>query len=120
MPALAPPASIVAAVQSFIQTVRLQAADGLTLAEIGSATRGLLKLLVHTAELIGGVPGSQRKAWVMEAAEYFFDSVVQPAVPLFLRPVWWIVQPAVRAMYLSLCSELVELLVAEMKKETTA
>lgn len=120
MPIAPPPAAIVHAVQSFVASVRLKAADGLTLAEIGSSTRELLKLLVHTAELIVGVPGSQRKAWVMQAAEFFFDAVVAQAVPLFLRPVWWIVQPAVRAMYLSLCSELVELLVGEMKAEASA
>lgn len=99
-PAVDPAAKLQADVAKFLADARAKAAGGLTVAEFGSLTVALLRLVVTGLD---GIPsdGPSKKAWALGIVGALFDTVAGFAVPLPLQPVWFLVRPIVRQLVLA-------------------
>ena len=92
----------------FIEAARLAAADGLTWAEFGQLLVALLRTMMDVYDGLASMPGSAKKAFVLEAAGRLFDAVAPSCVPMALWPLWGLVRPAVRSLVLALASGAIE------------
>lgn len=90
----------VASINQWVASVRLAAAGGITVAELGSLLVQTLQLAIRVANLIPN-DSDQRRELAVEAVAKIFDAVADRCVPMLLLPVWWIVRPAVRAAILA-------------------
>lgn len=99
-PAVDPAAKLQAAVQWYLADAREKARGGLTVAEFGSLTIELLRLVVSGLD---GIPsdGAAKKQWALGIVGTLFDTVAGFAVPLPLQPVWFLVRPIVRQLVLA-------------------
>ena len=59
-------------------------------------------------EHITGLTNAQKKSLSVNVAGDVFDAVAALVVPLPLKPLWWLIRPAARALCISLASGLVE------------
>ena len=69
---------------AFINAAKNDARGGLTFTEFGRLAFSLVTLCMATADEYRGLPGAERKKWVMAAAEVLFDSLL-PLLPLPAR-----------------------------------
>lgn len=95
-------------VRAFIATAQSAAADGLTWAEFGQLLIALLRLSSSVLDGVSSMTGPQKKAIVLDAAGYLFDSVADKAVPTMAWPLWIVARPAVRSLVLAMASGAVE------------
>lgn len=98
---------VVAAARAYIAEARSVSADGLTWAEFGELLIGLLRLTIYVVDVMT-IPGSDKKAVVLEAAAALFDTVADRAVPIWAYPFWLTVRSPVRAIVLAIASGAVE------------
>jgi len=92
-------------VAAFIAEAVLQAKGGLTLAECGQLLFSLLALAISAADEWRNVPGTQRKAWVLDAVGRLYDALV-PYLPLPMRLP--LVSDVIRQVVMALASGAVE------------
>ena len=59
-------------------------------------------------EHVSGLSGEQKKQLTTIVAADVFDALADLVIPLPLKPVWWLVRPAAKALCISLASGLVE------------
>lgn len=94
-------------VRKFLADAKKLSEGGLTISEFGELLVALLRLAVKLADGYQ-VPGEQKKAWVLEIVGVFFDEVADGLVPIYAKPVWFLLRPAVRSLVLSLASGAIE------------
>lgn len=87
-------------VGKFVTDARAKAQGGLTVAEFGSLTVELLRIVTSGLDAIP-TDGAAKKAWAIGVVGMLFDNVAGYAVPLYLQPVWLIAKPAIRALVLA-------------------
>jgi hypothetical protein len=102
-----PDASLLNTLTQYIESARAKARDGLTVAELAQLTISGMRLAIIALEKID-MPGADKKTEVLKLVEYFFDQFADACVPIYAKPVWWVVRPAVRALILSVASGAVE------------
>jgi hypothetical protein len=95
------PEQLQSAVLALIAGARLKAAGGLSVSEFGSLTVEVIRLAVAGLDTITTLDGPGKKSWAMACVGTLFDAVADSCVPLVVKPVWWIVRPAVRTLVLS-------------------
>lgn len=93
---------------AFLDTAKSAAANGITWAEFGTLLIALMRLAVQALDEVGSMPGSQKKALVLEAAAALFDEIADKAVPAAAWPIWILVRPAIRSLVLAIASGAVE------------
>lgn len=102
-----PVVTINAQVTAFVNDARAKAVGGLTVAEFGSLTLQLLKIAVVGLESVP-TDGAAKKAWALGAVAWLFDNVAGYAVPVYLKPLWLVSRPAIRALALALAGGALE------------
>jgi len=95
------------AAAKFVAEARAKAAGGLTVAEFGSLVIELLRVLVIGLETVP-TDNAGKKAWALSIVAALFDQVAGYAVPLPLKPVWFVVRPIVRQLVLAAASGALE------------
>jgi len=103
-------------VSAYLELARQKAAGGITVAEFGELVVGGLRLSIAAVDALAA-PGADKKATVVEVAGTIFDQFADLMIPLALRPVWWIVRPAARALTTSLASGAVEVLLPMIRSK---
>jgi len=98
---------VVGKLAAFISRAVQESSDGLTVAEFGDLLISLLRLTIAQVDAFT-LPGSDKKALVLQAAGDLFDAVADKLIPLPAIPLWWIVRPAVRSLVLALASGAIE------------
>jgi hypothetical protein len=94
-------------IEAFVADVRAKSADGFTLGEISDLFFDFVDLAVEEAKALQ-LPGADKKAHVMAAVEYFYDTVA-PFIPLgFLSPVRFLIRPVVKKTILAIADRLIE------------
>lgn len=106
--------SLAQQVQDFISSAKESAKDGLTFAELGGLTYSLMKLVILEVDQLA-VPGSLKKADVLNAVGLLFDTLADQCVPLVFKPFWWVAKPAIRAIVLALLSGLMERVLPDVR-----
>jgi hypothetical protein len=91
---------LAAACLAFVDSARVKAAGGLTVAEFGSLTVELLRLAVTGLEEIPA-DGPAKKTWALGVVGTLFDAVAGFAVPLYLQPFWILAKPLARSLVLA-------------------
>jgi hypothetical protein len=94
------PQALESVVAKFIGDARTKAVGGLTVAEFGSLTIGLLRLTVTGLESIP-TDKAEKKAWAIQAVAVLFDAVADSCVPTLAWPAWLILRPAIRSLVLA-------------------
>jgi hypothetical protein len=94
---------------AYLEVARQKAGDGLTVAELTELVLGAIRLSIAAVDTLSA-PGADKKATVVEMAAAVFDQFADLAIPLALRPVWWLLKPAVRSLVCSLAAGAVEVL----------
>ena len=102
-----PAAKLQADVAAFLADARLKAQGGFTVVEFGSLTVSLLRLCVEGLDAIP-TDGAAKKAWALGIIGTLFDTVAGYAVPLPLKPVWFVAKPLVRQLVLAAASGALE------------
>lgn len=95
-------------ITKYIETMRLRASNGLTIAELSESVIGGMRVLIAALDRVSAMTGAEKKAEVLKLVAYLFDQFADACVPLVAKPVWWIVKPAVRTLVLSMASGAVE------------
>lgn len=99
----------------YIETARAKAGDGLTVAELAELTINAMRLAIVALDRLD-MPGADKKAEVLKLVEYFFDQFADAVVPAWVRPFWWAIRSAIRALILSLASGAVESILLMLRK----
>ena len=102
-----PSVKLRADVAAFLADARAKAQGGLTVVEFGSLTVSLLRLCVEGLDAIP-TDGAAKKAWALGIIGTLFDTVAGYAVPLPLKPVWFVAKPLVRQLVLAAASGALE------------
>jgi hypothetical protein len=105
-----------AQIKTYIKLAKEKSADGLTIAEFSELSVAGLKVAVAACDALS-VGGSERKKISMECAAMLFDTLADACVPIFLKPVWWVLRPAARSLCLSLSSGAIEVLLPMIRGE---
>lgn len=100
-------------VAAFVDAARRDAGDGLTLAEFASLAFDLTGLVIAAADEYRGVPGEERKRWVLAAAASLFDALL-PLLPLPARLP--IVSGILRSVFLAIVDGAVEALLPIVRR----
>mgnify|MGYP001364474686 CR=1 FL=1 len=95
-------------IRAYIDTAKEKASDGITVSEFSELLFGAVRLTVVGVEHITGLTNAQKKSLSVNVAGDVFDAVAALVVPLPLKPLWWLIRPAARALCISLASGLVE------------
>lgn len=95
-------------VRAYIDTAKEKASDGITVSEFSELVFGAVRLTVVGVEHISGLTNTQKKQLSVSVAGDVFDAIAGLVVPLPLKPVWWLVRPAARALCISLASGIVD------------
>lgn len=109
----AAPNQFAAKAAAFIEQARLDAANGLTVAEFGTFAFTLVGLAVAFADEYRAVPGAERKAWIVDAAASLFDALL-PLLPLPARLP--IVSGILRSVFLAIVDGAVEALLPIVRR----
>lgn len=91
----------------YIEDAKVRAADGLSVADLTTLTVDAVRLAIELLDRID-MAGADKKTEAVRVVEYFFDTFSDACIPLVVRPLWWIVKPAVRALIVSCAGGLVE------------
>lgn len=113
------PQELESLVAKFIGDARAKAVGGLTVAEFGSLTVGLLRLAVTGLESIP-TGKAEKKAWAIQAVAVLFDSVADSCVPMPAKVIWWAVRPTVRALVLSAAGGALEQVLSLVRESSPA
>lgn len=97
-------------IAAFLTTVKVRAADGITVADLAQTVVDGLRLSIKLLDLVTGMTGEEKKAEALKLAAFLFDAYADLCVPLLARPVWWIVKPAVRLLVMQVASGAIEAL----------
>ncbi len=102
-------------VQAFLADAADKAKGGLTLAEIGALFISLIYMAVALLNSVS-VPGADKKALVLEAVGFLFDTIA-PAIPLpfWLAPVRLFLRPRLRQLVLAIADGAIEAIYARLK-----
>jgi hypothetical protein len=103
-------------VSEYIEAAKTKAATGMSWAEFGETSLGLLRLVVTGLMRVTTISGPQKKEIAIKATAELFDALATRAVPLLLLPIWLVVRPAARSLVLALAGAVVELLVAVLRR----
>ena len=87
-------------VAAFLANARLKSQGGLTVAEFGSLTIELLRLVVTGLDAIP-TDKAAKKVWALQVIGTLFDTVAGFAVPVYLKPIWFVASPLVRQLVLA-------------------
>jgi len=90
---------------------------GYTVSEYATLMTMSLRAMIAAADLIP-VKGEERKELVMHYAGELFDKFAHRIVPIYLKPVWFVVAPAARQLAMSLASGTIEGLLPIVRGET--
>lgn len=82
-------------VREFIAEAKRQARGGLTVAEFVDLAQRLLRLVVAGLEQVQA-PGTDKRAWALDAIGLLFDAVASSLLPVWLLPVWPLIRSSVR------------------------
>ena len=93
----------------YIEEAKARAADGLSVADLTTLTVDAVRLAIELLDRMD-MPGADKKTEAVRVVEYFFDTFSDACIPLAVRPLWWIVRPAARALIISCAGGLVEAL----------
>lgn len=93
MPPDAP--GLVFLVNDFIRNAWAKSRGGLTVAEFVELVQQLLRTVVTALEKIEA-PGTDKRAFAVEAVGALFDAVASSLVPVWLLPVWPLIRGSVR------------------------
>jgi hypothetical protein len=104
-------------IERFVADARQLAEGGLTWHELGQLGSEFTQLAVAAADTVEGASGEDKKALVLSAAGYLFDTV-SPLVPLpwFLTPFRGPILRSARVITLELVGGLVETFVAKLQE----
>ena len=97
-------------VTAYIAQARRVTADGITFGELVELIVAAMRLAIAAVDELG-LAGDQKKAIVVDLAATLFDEFAGLAVPLPLKPVWWMVKPAARSLCQTLAAGAVEALI---------
>lgn len=97
-------------VTAYISQARRVTADGITFGELVELIVAAMRLAIAAVDELG-LAGEQKKAIVVDLAATLFDEFADLAVPLPLKPIWWMVKPAARALCQTLAAGAVEALI---------
>ena len=106
------PEQLQSAVLAFIAGAREKARGGLTVSEFGSLVVEVIRLAVAGLDTITTLDGPGKKAWALSCVGTLFDAVADSCVPMLVKPVWWIVRPAVRSLVLAAAGGALEQILA--------
>jgi hypothetical protein len=109
--------TVLGKVDSFIASAKVAAAGGITWVEFGELLIAFLRLTVEALDVLGGVPGFEKKSFALEGVARLFDAVAVNAVPLAGWPLWFLLRPAIRALVISLASGAIEQLLPLVRAE---
>ena len=97
-------------VTAYIAQARRVTADGITFGELVELIVAAMRLAIAAVDELG-LAGDQKKAIVVDLAATLFDEFADLAVPLPLKPLWWMGKPAARALCQTLAAGAVEALI---------
>lgn len=95
--------------RAFVATAKLKASDGLSVSEFAELLVAMMRIAIATVDSIP-VDGAQRKAFVLNAVAFVFDTFADKCVPLVAWPAWILLKPAVRAIVMAASSGAIEAL----------
>lgn len=98
---------LTAKVQAYIETARVRAADGITVAELVELILSAMRIAIEAVDALS-VSGAEKKRIVSDLAAMLFDEFADLCVPTFARPAWWLLRPAARSLCLSAAAGAVE------------
>lgn len=85
---------------AFVDTARTVSADGLTLKEFAQLTLELVKLSVRSAALLN-IDNADKREIVLDGVAQLFDALADGLVPMYLKPVWFVLKSSVRSALLA-------------------
>jgi hypothetical protein len=96
-------------VAAYVSAAKLRAADGLTIPEVCELIVSAMRIAIEAVDKLS-VEGSEKKTIVLDLVSVLFEEFVDLAIPLPLKPVWWLVRPAFKSLSLSLAGGAIEAL----------
>jgi hypothetical protein len=94
-------------ISEFVFSVKVKAEDGLTVSELATITLDGMRLAITLLDRMQ-MPSVDKKAEVLRLVEYMFDTFADRVVPMYLKPIWFLMRSATRALVLSLAAGAVE------------
>jgi hypothetical protein len=89
--------SLYGKVMAYVDQIRKQANDGLTFAELCELVVAGMRLTIAAVDELD-LAGPTKKQIVADCAVEIFTEFSDLMVPLPLRPLWWIIKPALRTL----------------------
>lgn len=96
-------------VAAYIETARVRAADGITVAELVELILSAMRIAIDAVDALN-VSGAEKKRIVTDLAAMLFDEFADLCVPALARPAWWLLRPAARSLCLAAAAGAVEAL----------
>ena len=89
--------SLYGKVVAFTTQVKRQVNDGLTIAELTEIVLAGMRLTISAVDELE-LAGSMKRQIVADCAAQIFSDFSDLIVPAPLRPLWWLVKPALRSL----------------------
>ena len=102
-------------VAAYIEQVRRQVSDGLTIAELAELIVAAMRLAIAAVDELE-LAGDQKKQIVADLAATLFDEFGDLVVPVVLRPAWWLIKPTLRLLIRTAAAGAVDALLPLVRK----
>ena len=104
-------------VEEFILRAKNLSKDGLTVAEFGHLFVDIMRLTIAAIDSIP-IENSEKKVFVVQSVAILFDTVADKCIPLYVKPIWYLVKPAIRSLLLSVADGAVEGMLPMLREKT--
>lgn len=101
--------SLYGRVIAYTETIKRRVNDGLTIAELTEIVLAGMRLIIATVDDLQ-LNGPTKKQIVADCAAQLFTEFSDLIVPVPLRPLWWLIKPALRSLVHTAASGAVEAL----------
>lgn len=103
-------------INQLLKTVRAKAANGFTISEFSEIMFEVLRLTISAVDSLP-VDGAERKVLVLDYISEVFDEFADRVIPLWLFPIWILIQPAIKNLTLAISSGVIEKLLPVVRNQ---